>query len=170
MEGMSSILVRLVLLIVLVFLAYKVYTMLDVNEPFKQMYAVEKPSLAPVETRPAYVPPHDVASSGPNAPNSAPEEQMPAKVYDDPRPDDPMDDTVESAHAPEKLRFPERNFGATMIPRDSNVETESGLAGVATATTNQAIQQFTPERVTGGGYFFGEVAANEDLSPNYTAF
>jgi hypothetical protein len=173
MEGLSSSLVRLALLVGLIFLAYKVYTMLDVdvNEQFSSnQYAIEKPSLAPRETRPMPLHSSVVSSSGPNSPNSAPEEKMPVKLYDDPKPSDSMDDRIESADAPERLRFPERNFGATMIPRDSNVEVDSGLANVATATTNQAIQHFTPERVTGGAHFFGEVSANEDLSPNYTAF
>ncbi len=167
---MSAVKVVLQLAIVaaLLFVAYKVYVLLDTKEQFAA--TIERPSLAPIQTQPDVLPPMNVASSGPNAPTKAASLQMPPKILEEPQPNDPMAEGAESADAPERLRHPERAFGPRVPNTDTQLAVDSGIASVAAATTTQAIQRFTPEGITNGGNFFGSVSAMEDENPNYTAF
>lgn len=160
--------VQLLIVAALLFVAYKVYVLLDTKEEFAP--TIERPAYAPIQTRPDVLPPMDVASSGPNAPTKAANIEMPPKELNDPLPNDPLAEGAESADAPERLRHPERAFGARLPNTDTELAVESGIASVATATTTQAIQHFTPEGITNGGLFFGGVAAMDQENPNYTAF
>lgn len=110
-----------------------------------------------------------VASGGPNPPNAAPPSNMPSTMSPSPVASDPYDETAEASNAPEKLRFPDRSFSPGVVPEQTNIAEQSGLAG-AVQQSSQAFQQFSPEYVQNGGAFYGEVGAYEDENPNYTAF
>jgi hypothetical protein len=169
---MLQVVVQLVLVALLLFVAYKIYTIMDTKETFVagNPYAVAKPALAPIQTQPEPIQPQVVASSGPNPPNVAPPKNMDVEEFPEPRASDPMDDTIESADAPVKMRHPERNFGPRDQPWVTAIASGAGTANEATATTTQAIQNFSPELVTNGGMFFGDVGANDIENPNYSAF
>jgi hypothetical protein len=109
-----------------------------------------------------------VSSSGPNPPNVSPP-PMPSEMSPSPEARDPYDTTVEDADAPEQLRYPERSFSPGLIAKETENNVNAGLAGNP-SNSPQAIQQFSSEMVTNGGAFFGSVSANEDESPNYSAF
>lgn len=110
-----------------------------------------------------------VASGGPNSPNVAAPTTMPATLTRSPEANDPYDETMEAADAPERLRNPERSFGPGIVPEQTAIATSSGIAGPPAASA-QPFQQFGPELVSSGGAFFGTVSALEDENPNYSAF
>jgi hypothetical protein len=112
---------------------------------------------------------HQVSSSGPNPPASAPPHYIASEMSRPPEANDPYDRTNEDANAPEQLRFPERSFGPGVAATETINNENAGLAGPAT-DSSQAFQQFSPEFVTNGGSFFGSVTAVEDENPNYSAF
>ena len=112
---------------------------------------------------------HKITSSGSSSPNAAPPVDMPPDISPQPEATDPYDTTVESANAPEQLRFPERSFSPGIIPKETDNNLNSGLSG-SLANTPQSVQEFTPEFIGNGGTFFGEVSAMEDENPNYSAF
>jgi len=109
-----------------------------------------------------------VSSGGPNSPNSAPPDAI-SRPSPPPEANDPYDPINEDADAPERLRYPERSFSPGIIPQQTEINENAGLAGPV-GDSPQAFQQFNPEFVTNGGAFFGTVNANEDENPNYSAF
>jgi hypothetical protein len=112
---------------------------------------------------------HTVSSSGPSPPNASPPSNMPPDISRQPEASDPYDKQTEDADAPEQLRFPERSFSPGIIPKETDNNLNAGLAGPV-ANTSQSVHQFSPEFIGNGGNFFGEVSANEDENPNYSAF
>lgn len=73
--------------------------------------------------------------------------------------------TAESAAIPERLRHPEESFGPGIVNNNATLGAARGIAGPVTESS-QAIQQFSPENITNGGTFFGEISAMEDENPN----
>jgi hypothetical protein len=110
-----------------------------------------------------------VAAAGPNSPNAAAPRMMKAQRLPPPEASDPLAETAEDADAPETLRHPERSFSPGVVPEQTQIAEDAGLAG-AVATSSQAFQQFSPEYVQNGGVLFGNVSATETENPNYSAF
>ncbi len=128
---------------------------------------VETPAMAtPVLKQPVYED-IQVASAGPNPPAMAP--TLPPQVSPQPQARDPFDDIAEDANAPPQMRHPERSFGPGIVPTQTQIAAQAGTAGPV-AQSSQPFQQFSPEFVQNGGSFFGDVSANEDENPNYSAF
>ena len=130
---------------------------------------VETPAMATPVSKPPVYGEHAVAASGPNPPASAAPPQMRAVLNPPPEPIDPYQETQEHSDAPEQMRFPERSFGPGLVPEQTEVAASAGIAG-AVADSSQAFQQFSPEFVSNGGNFFGNVAPVEDENPNYSSF
>jgi hypothetical protein len=167
MSGFVSVIIKVLIVAALLGLAYYVHNYLLISEGFS---TIEKLGAAPLEVRPPLRKPIEVVSSGPNAPSAAPKLTMPTTYMEEPQPSDPMDDQVESADAMQKMRYPERSFGPGKEPSDTAIAMAGGIASKATALTAQSAQSFSPELVTNGGMFFGDVAPLESDNPNYTAF
>lgn len=130
---------------------------------------VEVPAIAAPTTKPPIYGEHDIAQGGPNPPAAAAPETMPRIVNPQPSERDPYDDRFEHADAPEQMRYPERSFGPGVVPEQTEFAESAGIAGPV-AESSQSFQQFSPEFVSNGGNFFGDVSANEDENPNYSAF
>lgn len=168
---------RLLLIGLLAAAAYAVYIYFDaeafVTRGTGPAGPVETPAPAmPIQKQIPY-PEIQVSPSGPNAPNVAAEpEPEPRRIHmkaPEPQASDPYDDTLEYADAPPNLRHPERSFGPGIVPEKTRIAEEAGVAGPVAASA-QAFQQFSPEFIQNGGSFFGTVSANEDDTPNYSAF
>ena len=167
MSGFVDVIIKVLVVVGLLGLAYYVQNYLLISEGFS---TIERPAVAPIEVRPPLRKPIEVASGGPSAPSAAPKLSMPTTYADEPQPRDPMDDQVESADAMQNLRYPERSFGPGKQPSDTAIAMAGGIASQASALTAQSSQNFSPELVTNGGTFFGDVAPLESDNPNYTAF
>lgn len=160
-------LIKAVIVIALLGFAYYLYNYIFITESFE---TIAMPAEAPEEVRPPLRRPIEVASGGPNSPSAAPRITMPPKEFLDPMPRDPLDSAVESVDSPQGLTYPERSFGPGKRPADTAIAQAAGIANRASQLTAQSAQHFSPEMVTNGGMFFGDVAALEDENPNYTAF
>lgn len=112
----------------------------------------------------------EVASSGPNPPNVAPPRALRGTISPDPEPKDPYEETVDTADAPERLRHPERSFSPGVVPDNTGIAVQGGVASVQVANSAQAFQQFAPEGASNGGQWLDNVSAMEMDSPNYSAF
>ena len=163
-----DIVIKLVMVGSLLFFAYYLQNYVFISEAFKG--SLEIPDQAPLEYRPPIRKPINVTSGGPGAPSAQPPKMMPPTLIPGPAPSDPLDDQVEAADAPQKLRYPERSFGPGKVPNSVAIAQASGIAGQASALTAQSAQHFSPELVANGGMFFGDVAPIESDNPNYTAF
>ena len=163
----TEIILKTVIVLSLIGFAYYLQNYIFVNEGFRTL---EVPAKAPEEFLPLMKKSLDIVPGGPSSPNAVPNVAMPSIQANDPMPRDPYDDQVETADAPENLRYPERSFGPGKMPADTNIAQASGIANKASRLTAQSTQNFSPELVTNGGMFFSDVAPNEDENPNYTAF
>ena len=141
----------------------------DVPQPVLP-HVVSTPMPAPVIYEPPARGPMSVSPSGPNPPNQEADPNMPPERAPLPEANDPYDVTVESAHAPENITHPERNFGPGIVPETAAIGVGAGVASQEVGVSSQAFQQFSPENVTSGGSFFGGVSAMVDENPNYSAF
>lgn len=137
-------------------------------ESFKSPW-IETPAMAVPVTKPPVYGEHDIAASGPNPPAASAPPQMRTVLNPPPEPSDPYEETQENSNAPEQMRYPERSFGPGLVPEQTEIAANAGIAGAVT-DSSQAFQQFSPEFVGNGGNFFGNVAAAEDENPNYSAF
>lgn len=130
---------------------------------------VETPGPAPIIREPPTRGNLNIASGGPNSPNAAAPSNMPLTRSPPPEASDPYDETAEDADAPEQLRHPERSFSPGIIPQQTVINESAGLAGPPTPSS-QAFQVFNTEFIQNGGKWFGDVSAQEDENPNYSAF
>jgi hypothetical protein len=130
---------------------------------------VETPAISPLIREPLPRGDLNVAPGGPNSPNAAAPMNTPIVRIPPPEASDPYSETTEDANAPERLRHPERSFSPGVIPEQTEIAQNAGLAGEPVASA-QAFQQFNPDFVQNGGAFFGTVSAVEDENPNYSAF
>jgi hypothetical protein len=112
----------------------------------------------------------NVAPSGPSPPAVAAPRNMPARMIPDPEPKDPYLEHNDDANAEENLRFPERSFSPGIVPNNTELAVQAGLANPATANSPQAIQQFSPEYATNGGAWLDNVSAAESGEANYSSF
>jgi hypothetical protein len=140
------------------------------NETFTNWDSIVSiPAPAPPIREPPTQGDMDVAGGGPNPPNAAAPRMMKAQRLPPPEASDPLAETVENADAPETLRHPERSFSPGIVPEQTQIAVDAGLAGPV-ASSSQAFQQFSPDYVQNGGVLFGSVSANEAENPNYSAF
>lgn len=130
---------------------------------------IETPGPAPIIREPPTRGNLIVAPGGPNPPNAAPSHRAPLTRSPPAEASDPYAETAEDANAPEQLRHPERSFSPGIIPEQTAINEEANLAGPPVASS-QAFQSFSPEFIQNGGKWFGNVSAQEDESPNYSAF
>jgi len=162
----ASRILQIVVVIALIYLAYCCVVYLTPPEKFEVFREILPNEQVQQPLRPNMI----VAPAGPSSPNSAPEPKMPAIRAQEPRAIDMSEENLQEADEVDQLRYPERSFGPGKVPQNVLIAQAAGLANKATALTAQANQIFTPERVTNGGNFFGEVAAMEGENANYTAF
>lgn len=130
--------------------------------------SLEVPSSAPLIEANEYRGPANTVPGGPNPPAVA-SSGLPEQFTPEPDGNDPYSESVESANAPENLRFPERSFGPGVIPESTKLAVQGGLANASSGHSAAAFQQFSPEFATNGGTWLDSVTANEDNSP-YSAF
>ncbi len=122
---------------------------------------IETPKPLPVE--------HRVAASGPNPPAQQGPEGV-RHIIAQEQPTDPYAEMQEDAYAPEKLRHPERMFRPAPENDTTSIASQSGIASTLNAVP-QNIGVFAPEMAQNGGYFMGDVAANDLTVPtNYSEY
>ena len=79
--------------------------------------------------------------------------------YPEPQDSDPYDDTRGDSDIKDNLRRPERLFGPTTAPDDTDTAVSSG---VASSVTNTEFSTFSPEFAQNGGEFIpGGIFAND---------
>jgi hypothetical protein len=130
---------------------------------------VETPGQAPIIREPPTRGNLNMAPGGPNPPNAAAPRNEPTIRSPPAEASDPYSETAEDANAPEQLRHPERSFSPGIIPEQVVINEAAGLAGPP-APSPQAFQTFSTEFIQNGGKWFGDVSAQEDENPNYSAF
>ena len=129
-----------------------------------------QPEPVPVMETPKPVPvEHLVASAGPNPPAQQGPEGV-RHIIAQEQPTDPYAEMQEDAYAPEKLRHPERMFRPAPENDNTAIASQSGIASSQNAVP-QSIGGFAPEMAQNGGYFMGDVAANDLTVPtNYSEY
>jgi hypothetical protein len=110
-------------------------------------------------------------------PAPAPSRQPPAPLeppppqprrLPEPQDSDPYDDTRGDSDIKDNLRHPERLFGPTSAPDDTDTAVSSG---VASSVTNSGFTTFSPEFAQNGGEFIpGGIFANDTFEDkNFSA-
>ena len=129
-----------------------------------------QPEPVPVLETPKPVPvDRPVAASGPNPPAQQGPEGV-RHIMAQEHPTDPYAEMQEDAYAPEKLRHPERMFRPAPENDNTAIASQSGIASTLNAIP-QSIGGFAPEMAQNGGYFMGDVAANDLTVPtNYSEY
>ena len=129
------------------------------------------PGVAPVQfEQPPIEPPREIASSGPNPPDQRMNENI-RRIMAEEQPNDPYAETVEDAHAPERLRHPDGMFRPAPEMDGMQMAAESGVASHLIKSNNQAAQQFNPEFAQNGGSFMDGIMANDDsMHVGYSMF
>ncbi len=122
---------------------------------------VETPKPLPVEST--------VAAAGPNPPAKQGPEGV-RHIMQQEQPTDPYAEMQEDAYAPEKLRHPERMFRPAPENDNTTIAAQSGIASTLNAVP-QHVGAFAPEMAQNGGYFMGDVSANDLTVPtNYSEY
>jgi hypothetical protein len=130
---------------------------------------VSTPASAPIVREPPTRGEMVISPAGPNPPNMASPRTMKGERHPPPEASDPLSESAEDANAPETITHPERSFSPGIVPEQTQIAADSGLAGPVT-NSSQAFQQFSPEYIQNGGAFFGSVGASDVENPNYSAF
>jgi hypothetical protein len=135
------------------------------------MNAAGSPGNAPVEMQqPPVEPPRQIASSGPNPPDQRMNDNV-RYIMAEEQPNDPYAETVEDAHAPERLRHPEGMFRPAPEMDGMQLAAESGVASHLIQANNKSAQQFNPEFAQNGGVFMDGIMANDDsMHVGYSMF
>jgi hypothetical protein len=171
--------VKVVITMLLLFVAYQLILkhsgLVDTNpmvrERIERMEGFEVPVKAPIIVE---TPPSDgqrvIAPAGPNSPDMA--APIGERVYmDDPRAKDPYAEEQDDAHAPERMRHPERMFRPAPEMGGVSAAVGGGIASEMMGSTPNALQVFEPEFAQNGGYFMDGVMANDvDVPTNFSAF
>jgi hypothetical protein len=142
---------------------------------YSSVKEAEYPGVAPiVEQQPRMEPALIVTPSGPNPPNAIPNPQAdysPPEVPPEVQAHDPYDNSNSSSNLQDSLRQPERMFSPGVIPTDTRLPVESGVANPYTQVTAQSLQSFTPELAMNGGEFMKGIAANDmNMGTNFASF
>jgi len=116
------------------------------------------PAPAPIITQDAPEEPRVVSPGGPNAPNAAPQPNMPATISPEATPVDPYDDKNMEAPIHDSMRLPELSFGPGV---ENTGVARNAAAGVANARGVTSESPFSPEFAQNGGIFMGSVSAND---------
>ena len=112
----------------------------------------------------------EIESSGPNSPTQRMNENI-KRIMSEEQPNDPYAETVEDAHAPERLRHPEGMFRPAPEMDGTQMAAESGIASHLIQSNNKAAQQFNPEFAQNGGSFMDGIMANdESMHVGYSMF
>lgn len=170
---------KVALTIILLFFAYQIILKHSglgnmnpmVRSRIERMEGFEVPAKAPIIVE---TPPEDgqrvIAPAGPNSPDMA--APLGERVYmDDPRSKDPYAEEQDDAHAPERMRHPERMFRPAPEMGGTEIAVSSGIASEMMGATPNALQVFEPEFAQNGGYFMDGIMANDvDLPTNFSAF
>lgn len=129
-----------------------------------------QPEPIPVAETPKPIPvERPVAPAGPNPPAQKGPEGV-RHIIAEEQPTDPYAEMQEDAYAPEKLRHPERMFRPAPENDNTTIASASGIASTQNAIP-QNIGAFAPEMAQNGGYFMGDVAANDLTVPtNYSEY
>ena len=136
----------------------KVFTIDDSPAPMEH-FEVPAPASIEIRQAPVYAP-RDIASSGPNAPDTA----APSKetvIYGEPQATDPYREQQESSDIPENLRHPERAFRPPPANDMTSLAVQSGVASHTTQASNDNAQTFQTEIIQGGGEFMPGIFAND---------
>lgn len=150
---MSSSVLIAVLLAAILFVAYlRVSGFYQPKDSFVSQTIPEMPAPAPSRQPPAPLEP------SPPQPRRLPE----------PQDSDPYDDTRGDSDIKDNLRHPERLFGPTSAPDDTDTAVSSG---VASSVTNSGFTTFSPEFAQNGGEFIpGGIFANDTFEDkNFSA-
>lgn len=101
--------------------------------------------------------PAPASSREPPQPQAQPKIQQ--RRLPEPQDSDPYDDTRGDSDIKDNLRHPERLFGPTSAPDDTDTAVSSG---VASSVTNSSFTNFSPEFAQNGGEFIpGGIFAND---------
>lgn len=110
--------------------------------------------------------PAPASSREPPQPQAQPKIQQ--RRLPEPQDSDPYDDTRGDSDIKDNLRHPERLFGPTSAPDDTDTAVSSG---VASSVTNSSFTNFSPEFAQNGGEFIpGGIFANDTFEDkNFSA-
>ena len=144
---MSSSVLIAVLLAAIVFVVYlRVSGLYQVTDSFVSEKIPEMPE--PVDVR-----------EPPAAPAPVPVPVAQQRRLPEPQESDPYDDVHGDSDVKDNLRRPERLFGPTSTPDDTDTAVSSG---VASSVTNTGFSTFSPEFAQNGGEFIpGGIFAND---------
>jgi outer membrane biosynthesis protein TonB len=140
----SSVLIAVLLAAILFVIYLRVSGLYQATEPFVSEKILEMPESVAEREPPA-------------AP--APVEPPQQRRLPEPQDSDPYDDTHGDSDVKDNLRRPERLFGPTTAPDDTDTAVSSG---VASSVTNTGFSTFSPEFAQNGGEFIpGGIFAND---------
>lgn len=125
---------------------------------------------SPIERIVSPYPERTVASSGPNPPNQMPSPDSPSVRLPGAKSSDPYEESYGSSSHPEELRHPERLFGPSSDPDNTQIAVDSGVAALQQETASADVQTFSPDSTMNGGQFMGSVSANDTYeNHNYSS-
>jgi hypothetical protein len=173
--------IKILLSIVLLFLAYQLLLKVVGETASKPTVAYSRPpvmeerfkvaTLAPVpvfQETPKPIPEErPIAPAGPNPPS----QQAPSNERHHMAPEQPMDpyaEQQEDAYAGENLRHPERMFRPPPDNSNTGIAVQAGIASQGSATPAQ-MSQFAPEMAQNGGFFMDGVMANDTFEDSSIA-
>ena len=146
---------RLLLLIVLIALAIFIYKFFSEEGFVVGRNGIAPPILIHIPTIPV-----PIAAAGPSSPaqNGA---NVPREPVESIQAQDPYAETVDSAHAPERITHPEHYYGPGISPELSSIGVEAGVASMRSEPGPHNATLFTPDQVANGGVYYDEVVPLE---------
>ena len=149
---------RLLLVFVLMVLAAVIYQYFT-----QEGFVVGRKGSAPLIAAPPRTEPTPIAAAGPAPPtqqgtdaNRAPPATVEAR--------DPYAETVDSAHAPERITHPEHYYGPGIAPELTSIGVEAGVASMRAEPGPHNATLFTPDQVANGGVYYDDVVPLEPTS------
>jgi hypothetical protein len=140
----SSVLIAILLAAILFVIYLRVSGLYQASEPFVSEKILEMPEPVALREPPAAP-----------VPDTPPQQRR----LPEPQDSDPYDDTRGDSDVKDNLRRPERLFGPTTAPDDTDTAVSSG---VASSVTNTGFSTFSPEFAQNGGEFIpGGIFAND---------
>ena len=150
---------RLLLVFVLMVLAVVIYQYFT-----QEGFVVGRKGSAPlIAAAPPRTEPTPIAAAGPSPPtqqgtdaNRAPPAIVEAR--------DPYAETVDSAHAPERITHPEHYYGPGIAPELTSIGVEAGIASMRAEPGPHNATLFTPDQVANGGVYYDDVVPLESTN------
>lgn len=143
---------RILIAIVLIAVAYFIYTNFGVSEGLHAQ--------APLISAPLPLPAMTLSSSGPNPPSQMAEHHSRAETVEA---RDPYAETADDAHAPERITHPENYYGPGIVPESSSnkIGVDAGVASYESEPGPYNSTLYSPEQIGNGAASFDGIIAME---------